>query len=150
MATTYDADRVQRATPERIGQRIHRETRERIEDLGRNPARIDPRLDELRREWDIERALELTAGSLSLTGSVLALTVDRRFAALPLVVTGFLVQHVLQGWCPPLPIFRALGFRTQREIEDEKHTLRMMRGDYPSGDEARRSPTDTLAVVEHG
>ena len=38
-------------------------------------------------------------------------------------MSGFLFQHVLQGWCPPLPLFCRLGFRTQPEIELERHAL---------------------------
>jgi hypothetical protein len=49
--------------------------------------------------------------------------VDRRFLALPAAVLGFLLQHAVQGWCPPVPVLRRLGFRTQTEIEDERHAL---------------------------
>jgi hypothetical protein len=35
----------------------------------------------------------------------------------------FLLQHGLQGWCPPLPVLRRLGVRTQREIDAEKYAL---------------------------
>ena len=27
-------------------------------------------------------------------------------------VLAFLAQHALQGWCPPMPVFRYLGTRT--------------------------------------
>jgi hypothetical protein len=56
--------------------------------------------------------------------------VDRRFVAVPLVVTGFLLQHALQGWCPPLPVLRRLGVRTAREIERERTALKALRGDF--------------------
>ena len=58
------------------------------------------------------------------------MTHDRRWAYLPLVVTGFLLQHATQGWCPPVPILRALGFRTQGEIERERYALKALRGDF--------------------
>jgi len=54
--------------------------------------------------------------------------VDRRFALVPLVVGGFLLQHALQGWCPPLPIFRRYGVRTQTEIDYERYALKALRG----------------------
>ncbi|MBX9677636.1 MAG: hypothetical protein K2X38_02650 [Gemmataceae bacterium] len=79
---------------------------------------------------DVERTLEANAASVSLIGSLLGFTVDRRFFALPGLVAGFLLQHAVQGWCPPLPIFRHLGFRTAREIDDERNALKSMRGDY--------------------
>jgi hypothetical protein len=34
--------------------------------------------------------------------------------------SGFLLQHALQGWCPPVPLLRQLGFRTSYEIEEER------------------------------
>jgi hypothetical protein len=56
--------------------------------------------------------------------------VDRRFFVFPAVVAGFLLQHALQGWCPPLPAFHRLGVRTPREIDVERTALKAMRGDF--------------------
>ena len=56
--------------------------------------------------------------------------VSRKWFALPGVVAGFLLQHALQGWCPPLPIFRRLGVRTQSEIDHERYALKALRGDF--------------------
>lgn len=81
------------------------------------------RIDALEREWDIERVLEVNASTLALTGLVLGLTVNRRWFMLPGVVLPFLLQHGLQGWCPPLPILRRLGVRTRGEIDREKFAL---------------------------
>lgn len=91
---------------------------------------IGQRLDELDREWDVERVLEANAATLALTGTVLGILDDRRFLAIPMVVTAFLLQHALQGWCPPLPVLRRLGVRTAREIERERTALKALRGDF--------------------
>ena len=53
-------------------------------------------------------------------GVALGTTSDRRWFALPALVTLFLFQHAIQGWCPPVPILRRLGFRTSYEIEEER------------------------------
>ncbi|MGZ8329614.1 MAG: hypothetical protein ACXWVA_00985 [Rhodoplanes sp.] len=53
-----------------------------------------------------------------------------RFLLLPAAVMGFLLQHAVQGWCPPLSILRRLGFRTAKEIERERNALKALRGDY--------------------
>ncbi len=45
-------------------------------------------------------------------------------------VAGFLFQHAVQGWCPPVPILRMLGFRTSYEIEQERRALKALRGDF--------------------
>jgi hypothetical protein len=87
-------------------------------------------LAELDHEWDIERTLEANAATASLIGLTLGATVDKRWFLFPGVVAAFLLQHAVQGWCPPLPVFRRLGFRTQPEIEYERYALRSLRGDF--------------------
>jgi hypothetical protein len=49
---------------------------------------------------------------------------------LPALVSGFLFQHAVQGWCPPVPVLRRLGFRTAYEIEEERRALKALRGDF--------------------
>jgi hypothetical protein len=93
-------------------------------------SRISARIAELEREWDIERVLEANAATVALIGSALGAGVNRRWFALPAVVAGFLLQHALQGWCPPLPVFRRLGVRTAAEIHEEIVALKAMRGDF--------------------
>ena len=101
-----------------------------VEAIAAGPYGIEQRLAELDREWDIERALEANAASISLAGFALGAFVNRVFFALPAVVAGFLLQHALQGWCPPVPVMRRLGMRTQTEIEQERYALKLLRGDF--------------------
>jgi hypothetical protein len=35
----------------------------------------------------------------------------------------FLAHHAIRGWCPPLPLFRRLGYWTEREICAERIAL---------------------------
>ncbi len=91
---------------------------------------IERRLQELDREWDIERMLQTNAATFILAGIGLGAYVDKRFLALPAVVAGFLLQHAVQGWCPPVPILRRFGFRTQVEIDQERYALKALRGDF--------------------
>src|SRR4051794_8347706 len=76
---------------------------------------IPARLAELDREWDLDRAVAGGAAALTLTGLALTALVDRRFVALPAMVGGLLLQHAIQGRCPPVTLLRRLGFRTARE-----------------------------------
>ncbi len=114
---------------------INREIRERTERNVRDCAAkgsiaIHKRLAELEHEWDIERTLEANAATLMLTGLGLGTFVDRKWYILPAVVSGFLLQHALQGWCPPVAVFRRMGVRTADEIEAEKYALKALRGDF--------------------
>ncbi|HEV7435802.1 MAG TPA: hypothetical protein VGO22_13160 [Pseudorhizobium sp.] len=128
MATT--ANRVGAQTSDEINNRLRWQMEERLAYYETHPDQIATRLAELDREWDIERTLEANASTLAFTGTMLAATVDRRWLALPAIVTGFLFQHAMQGWCPPLPILRRLGFRTAEEINQERYALKALRGDF--------------------
>lgn len=144
--------RVSDHTPKHVNERIRCRTEARLTELATaGPAAIERRLEELDREWDIERALEANAASVSLVGLGFGTFVNRRFFALPVIVAGFLLQHALQGWCPPLPVLRRLGYRTQSEIEQERYALKILRGDFREvGDPDTNIPkthSDVLAAV---
>ena len=125
--------RVEQNTPRRLNDEIRGETEKSLSRFaGASAEEITRRLEELDREWDIERVLEMNASTLACTGALLALTVNRKFAWVSAIVTGFLLQHALQGWCPPVPLFRKRGVRTAREINQEKTALRILRGDFHS------------------
>lgn len=91
---------------------------------------IDQHLQTLDAEWDVERLLQTNASVIVLLGLALATTVNKRFLLLPAGVFAFFAQHAIQGWCPPIPVFRRLGVRTQREIERERYALKALRGDF--------------------
>lgn len=76
----------------------------------------------------MERTLELNASIAASVGLLLGLAVSRFWFALSFVVLGFLMQHSLQGYCPPAVWFRAYGWRTAGEIEDEAAALRLVHG----------------------
>jgi hypothetical protein len=132
--------RVPAATSTAANRRIARRRSHRVHEAARSPEALRARLRELDREWDVERTLEANAGTLACLGAVLALTLDRRFAIVPAVVGGFLVQHALQGWCPPLPVLRRAGVRTAREIGGERVALQALRGDFDAVAQAGPSP----------
>jgi len=114
-----------------VNRDIRQQTEEQIElHRAASEAEIEQRLRELDQEWDIERVLEANGSSIILAGLSLGLTVNRRFLALPAIVSSFLLLHAVQGWCPPLPILRRLGYRTQSEIEQERYALKVLRGDF--------------------
>jgi len=131
-----------------VNEQIRRQTEENIARYTQaGPAAIERRLAELDREWDIERALEANAATAVLVGVTLGATVDRRLFALPAIVAGFLLQHAVQGWCPPVPIMRRLGFRTQSEIDHERYALKALRGDFRDLSRRDGAPQDARSAL---
>jgi hypothetical protein len=126
---TPTAQRVSAHTSPEINLRIQQAMRARVDALAKEgPAAMERRLLALDEEWDVERCLETGASSLILLGLTLGTAVDRKWLLLPAGVAGFLLQHALQGWCPPLPVFRRLGVRTADEINEERVRLRSLLG----------------------
>jgi len=124
------ATRVTEHTAAHVNRQIERRIEASVAYFAEHRDQIERRLEELDQEWDIERMLEANAASFSLLGLTLALTVDRRWLALPIGVAAFLLQHAVQGWCPPVPVFRRFGLRTAGEIARERYALKALRGDF--------------------
>lgn len=148
-ASRNATDRVRRHTGEHDLTRIDGMTRENIQAHAHMPRHVlDARISELERTWDMERVLELNASLLALTGAALGATRDRRWFFLTGAVLGFLTQHAIMGWCPPVPVFRKFGVRTQSEIDQEKFALKALRGDFTDLSVGRASVTEVIQAVE--
>ncbi|HXT12773.1 MAG TPA: hypothetical protein VN873_14520 [Candidatus Angelobacter sp.] len=144
MGSSKETDRVRRHTSSEALARIDRQIEENIRRYsGQSSSAISKRIQELESEWDIERWLETNASALAFTGTVLGLTVSKKWLVIPLIVTGFLFQHAVQGWCPPVPILRRSGIRTRGEIDEEKFALKVARGDF------KRQKADVTRQIAH-
>jgi hypothetical protein len=107
-----------------VNERIQERTRGQVAHLaGATAKEIEQRLHELDHEWVIERVLEANASMALLLSLAGGATVNRRWYALTAVIAGFLLQHAVQGWCPPMPLLWRLGFRTSYEIDEERYAL---------------------------
>lgn len=125
------SDRVRKSTPGKQNRTNDRELYDRINHYRDfSQGEITVRLKELNKEWDIERTLEVNASVLGLSGILLGSFVNRKWFILPAIVTAFLLQHGIQGWCPPVPIFRWMGIRTRQEIDEEIYAMKVLRGDF--------------------
>jgi hypothetical protein len=126
-STRSSLDRVRSSTASDVNEEIDLQTDINIHRYkGKSKAEIFERIQMLDKEWDIERVLEVNASTLALTGLILGLTKNRKWLFLPGIVLPFLLQHGLQGWCPPLPLLRRLGIRTRGEIDREKYALKAL------------------------
>lgn len=126
-----EADRVRANTATDVLEKIDHEIELRIQFYAtQSNGVISARIEEIEREWDIERMIEANAASFAFTGLVLGATVNKKWLWLTGGVLAFLFQHAVQGWCPPVPILRRAGVRTRREIDLEKFALKALRGDF--------------------
>ena len=129
------AERVRRSTSSAKNKEIDQEIMQNIRRYGaQGSATIQQRIKDLDKKWDIERTLEINAAVVALAGTLLAAFVNKKWLILPVVVTTFLAQHAIQGWCPPLPLFRKLGIKSRPELDREKYALKAMRGDFQNVD----------------
>ena len=133
----YAGDRVREHTAAIVNSRIDTSTRSSIDDtIAHGRDAVVRRLSELDHEWDIDRALFV---NFAVIGAFTFSTGLYRFLSRPAgvffgkrrkgllglfgVQMAWQLIHGVIGWCPPVSVFRRLGFRTQREIESERHAL---------------------------
>lgn len=132
-------DRVRHNTSDKINHRIDQKLIVSLTAAQQNPTSIDAKIAKLNKEWDIERILETNASIIAFIGLLLGFFVHIYWLILPAIVLIFLFQHAIQGWCPPVPIFRRLNVRTQKEIDQEIYGLKLIRGDFKSSDTSTES-----------
>lgn len=117
-------DRVRDHTAAPVNARIEAKTQANIRRFQGDPlGTISRRLGELDREWDVDRALMLNFAVLGGLSFALGKTRHPGWHGVLAVQLTFLAVHALLGWCPPVPVFRRLGFRTQKEIGVERRAL---------------------------
>lgn len=118
---------------------IEERTERRVRYLAEHPEQIPRRLEEIEREWTAERVLTATAAGLVAIGAALGMTVERRLFILPAVVAGLMLEHAIVGRSPLSMGFRELGFRSSRDLAQEKFALKALRGDFGTSEGDRSS-----------
>jgi hypothetical protein len=126
-------DRVRAHTPEPINRRIDRTTEGTVASVTRQGRdAVVRRLTELDREWDVDRAL---MANFAIVGGAAYVAGLKRYSQPSFgprrkgllyfvgVQMAFMMVHAVAGWCPPVSVFRRLGFRTRTEIETERAAL---------------------------
>ncbi|HLO57216.1 MAG TPA: YgaP-like transmembrane domain [Bacteroidales bacterium] len=124
-------NRVRENTSDKKNEKIDQKILDHIRQYkGSSREEIDARIEKLRKEWDIEKALEVNASAVIMAGLLMGTLGRKRWYLLSGVVSVFLLQHGIQGWCPPASLLRSLGVRTRREIDEEIYALKELRGDF--------------------
>lgn len=112
---------------------------------GSPPAAIEARIAELRREWSVERYLQLNAAAVGLTTALLAVTHNRKWGYATCAALAFFFFHATDGFDPPLPLLRQRGVRTRGEIDREIYAFKALRGDFDDV-EPLQSPAEPESV----
>ena len=117
------SDRIRRRTPSRVNELIDTKTSVSMKaTLAGGRDAVIARLHRLDRELDVDRVL-MAWFAVSGSGFLAVGRRNRSARYFGFAQTGFLLMHALVGWCPPLVVFRRLGFRTSREIAAERAAL---------------------------
>lgn len=126
-----ETDRVRKNSSNTVNNSIDQDIAQHVNDMSnKSPEAINERIRQLEQEWDVERNLEVIAPSLILGGLALGAFANKKWLALPGLVAAFLLQHGIQGWCPPVPVLRFFKIRTKGEIDREKYALKALKGDF--------------------
>jgi hypothetical protein len=91
---------------------------------------LNQRLKELDSEVALESVIHRSGGVLTIAGLIFFLIRGRRWWILPLAVTALQLQFSSTGRGPLVDFLRRRRFRSRREIEAEKLSLRALRGDF--------------------
>lgn len=148
-----EMDRVRAHSSKGVTHRLDQQRFERIaRSVGAPSEKVTRHITNLDRGWDIERTLEANAAAISLVSVTLAVTHSRRWLILATAVPAFLLQHAVQGWCPPITVLRRMGVRTRREIDVERTAIKALRGDFaditPDADDAAASAQRALDAAD--
>ena len=140
--------RVQLHTNHEINEKIKQKTINNIANYkDENVKDLTKRLKQLNREWDTERILEANAATIIFVSTILGIYTSRYWFILVGIVSFFLLQHAVQGWCPPLPVIRRLGVRSPEEIAEEKTAIKFLRGDFTS---LSNKPKEIMEAAKKG
>ena len=95
--------------------------------FGRNPEAIQNRIQELEKEWDLERVYELNSTFSELDGTLLGKILNKNHTKLPFSTITVLTQEKGESWNAPISHFKSLGYRSAEEIEAEKQALKALK-----------------------
>jgi hypothetical protein len=124
-------DRIKEHSADIVNSRIEEETELRVRDLARlENDDLNVAVTKLEHEWDVDRALMAFFAAATSTALLLALKKNKKFFRLLGVQLTFMLNYAVNGWCPPLALFRRLCFRSQKEIDSELYALKTLRGDF--------------------
>lgn len=113
----FSSPRVNREIKSRTERNIEQYTEKSDED-------IKARIKELDYEWDTERTLEVNFALIVVVTTFIGAIRNKKWSLISTIAAVFMLQHSLQGWCPPLSLIRRLGVRTATEILEEKEALK--------------------------
>jgi hypothetical protein len=110
------------------------------------PEAISTRIARLEEEKDIDRIFATVASGLGLFGLVAGFLGGRTLRMFTWIALPMLFARSLGRWVPPVEGLRRMGFRSRREIEEEKYALKALRGDFKGVEEEPAPEAEMLST----
>lgn len=146
-----EPNRVRRYTPREQLRQIDADMERRVRLYASQPAKmITERIAELRREWSIERYLQVNIALVGISTAALAATKNRNWGIATCTGLSFFLFHAIEGFDPPIPALRRIGVRTRAKIDREIYALKILRSDFDdviAADEQASRVDTTLGAV---
>jgi hypothetical protein len=124
-----ETDLVRRYTSEELLNKIEQDIERHIQFYAAQPDHvIQERIEALRREWSMERWLQLNVAGVGLLTGLMAFVGKKRWGLLTGAALGMFLYHATCGYHPMIPVLRRMGVRTRREIDRELYALKALLG----------------------
>lgn len=105
------------------------------------------RIAGLDQEWDAEKFVNVSLTGLGVFGLVTGLAGSRLGRLLLWIATPLLLMHALGKWSPSQSTLRSVGFRSRREIDEEKYALKALRGDFKGLESSTEGGEDDISKL---
>lgn len=144
-----EVDRVRRYTSPDVLDQVDQQIEQNIRFYATQTREaISRRIEELRREWSIERYLQINASTVGFLSAFLGLTVNKKWALLTCGALSFFLFHAVEGFDPPMVLLRRKGIRTRKEIDREIYALKVLRGDFSNLPVLNKSSSSAISSSE--
>ena len=108
---------------------------------------LTDRIVGLDQEWDAEKFVKVSLSGLGVFGLVTGLVGSRLGRLILWITTPLLLLHAMGKWTPSQSTLRSAGFRSRREIDEEKYALKALRGDFKGLDSSSDGGDEGLSKL---
>lgn len=108
---------------------------------------INRHIEEMDKEWSVERVVEASLSILAIIGIALGAFVDPWCLVVPAIVSLLSLAHATTGFSPALTVLRGKGMRTDREIDVETFAMNALKSDAGASDTDKAALADRIIAT---